>query len=117
MDIEFSTILSFLAVSTLLVHTPISTLVVNTSVCTLVVNMSVLESLVDTQVLDSISIPVSIPLAGTIQIFIASPIVSTIVSIPDSKALTSRTVEPKVQPSTRLLISGKEIEEDVDLDE
>ena len=60
---------------------------------------------------------VSIPSDGTISIFIASPTISTIVSIPDSKALSTRTVEPKAQLSARFLCRGKEIEEDIDLDE
>ena len=35
----------------------------------------------------------------------------------DSKALSTMTVEPKVQLTTRFLSRGKEIEDDIDLDE
>ena len=72
----------------------------------------VLDTLVSTSILDSTSIPVS-----TIPIFIASPTISTIVSILDIKALCTRKVEPKAQPSTKFLSKGKEIEDDIDLDE
>lgn len=41
---------------------------------------------------------------------------STIVSIPSTKEISVRTVEDKAQPSTKFL-KGKEIEEDIDLDE
>ena len=96
-------------VSRILNSTLLATSVVNALVSTLVVNISVLDSSVNTSVLDLVSTLVSIPLVGTIQIFTASPTISTIVSILDSKALTSRIVEPKVQPSIRLLSKRKEI--------
>ena len=67
--------------------------------------------------MDLVSTPVSIPLVGTIQIFTASPIISTIVSILDSKASSTSIVEPKVQLSTIILSKRKWIEEDIDLDE
>ena len=75
-----------------------------------------LDTSVSTSILDSVSIPISIPSVGTISVFTASPTISTIVSILDSKALSTKAVEPKALPSSRLL-SGKEIEEDIDLDE
>ena len=53
-----------------------------------------------TLVLDLLNILVSIPSVGTISFFIESPIVSTIVSIPDSKALSTMKVGPKAQTST-----------------
>ena len=43
--------------------------------------------------------------------------ISTIVSILDAKSINARTIEPKVQSSTIFLGKGKEIEEDIDLDE
>ena len=46
-----------------------------------------------------------------------SPTISTIVSIPSTKAISARIVETKPQLSTKFLGKGKEKEEDVDLDE
>ncbi len=46
-----------------------------------------------------------------------SPSMSTIVSISDKKSISVRTVEPKVQSSTKFLSKGKELEEEIDLDE
>ena len=70
-----------------------------------------------TLVLDLSSILVSVPSVGTISFFTTSPTVSTIVSILDSKALSTMTVGPKAKPSTRFLSKGMDIEEDIDLDE
>ena len=70
-----------------------------------------------TSILDSSSFPISIPLVGAISLFTTSPTVSTIVSIPDSKALSTMIVGPKAEPSTRFLRNSKVIEEDIDLDE
>lgn len=68
-------------------------------------------------VLDSTSILVSIPLVSSISIFTTSPIISAIVSILDAKAISTAIVEPKVQPSLKFLGKGKELGEDIDLDE
>ena len=68
-------------------------------------------------VLDSTSMHISIPLVSTISIVTTNPSISTIVSILDTKELSTRTVEPKAQLSTKFLGKGKEIEEDIDLDE
>ena len=64
-------------------------------------------------ILDYFSTPTNISTVGPIQIFTTSPAISTIVSIPKSKAVIPK-VEPK--PSLKLLITGKEIDEDIDLD-
>ena len=84
----------------------------HTSISIPYVNTSILGIFASTLVLDSFSALVSIPLVGNIQVFTTSPTISTIVSISKSKALMS-IVEPKTQ--LKLLISGKEIEEDIDL--
>ena len=63
--------------------------------------------------MDSVSTPVSIPSIGPIQVFLASPTILIIVSIPKSKAVLSE-VEPK--KPLKLLITGKEIDEDIELD-
>ena len=76
-----------------------------------------MDTSVSTSVLDSTSIPISISSVGTISIFTASPTISTIVSISDTKALSTRIVEPKAQLSTKVLSKWKEIEDDIDLDE
>ena len=68
-------------------------------------------------ILDSLSISISIPSVSTISIFTTSPSISTIVSIKNIKALSTRTIEPKAQPSTNFLGKGKEIVDDIDLDE
>ena len=99
--------------STILSPTIVSTSVLDTSVSTSIFDTIVVHTLV----LDSSSFPVSIPSVGAISLFTASPIVSTIVSIPDSKVLSTMTVGPKAQPSTRLLSKDRVIEEDIDLDE
>ena len=91
--------------------------VVNTPVSTSVLNILVLNSSINTSILDSISTPIGIPSVGTIKNFIASPAIFTIVSIPDSKALSTRIVEWKVQSSAQFLSREKEIEDDIDLDE
>ena len=65
--------------------------------------------------MDSTSIPIIIPLVGTISISTTSPTISTIVSISNTKALCTRIAEPKGQPSNKSLSKGKEIEDDIDL--
>ena len=47
----------------------------------------------------------------------ASPTISTIVSIPSTQAISVRTVETKPQLSTKCLSKGKEKEEEIGLDE
>lgn len=42
---------------------------------------------------------------------------STIISISSTKAISVRTIEPKVQLSTKFLSIRKELEEEIDLDE
>lgn len=66
---------------------------------------------------DLANIPISIPLVSSISIFTASRSISTIVSIPNDKAISTRIIEPKVQPSVKILGKGKELEENIDLDE
>ena len=97
------------------------TLAVSTILSSAIFNSTVLFSIaLDTSIsmsfLDSVSILVSIPSIRNILVLIASPTISTIISIPDSKATCTKAIEPKAQPCMRLL-SGKEIEDDADLDE
>ena len=75
-----------------------------------------MDTSISISILDSISIPFRIPSIGATSIFTASLAISIIVSIPNSKAVCTKSIEPKAQPCMRLL-SGKEIEEDIDLDE
>ena len=87
----------------------VSTLILTT----LVLGTTILIS----SILDFSNIFVSIPSVSIISIFTGSPSMSTINSILDTKAISVRTVEPKVQPNTKFLGNGKEIEEDINLDE
>ena len=80
---------------------------------TMVLNTSVL----DTSILDSTGISTSIPSISTVSIFVASPIMSTIISIPSKKKISARIVESKFQPITKFLSQGKEKEEEIELDE
>lgn len=52
---------------------------------------------------------------STISTFVASPLISTIISIP--LIASTRTVEKKSQPSTKVSNKNKGKEEDIDLDE
>ena len=54
---------------------------------------------------------------SAVSIFVASPIMSTIVSIPSKQEISARIVETKSQPSTKFSSQGKEKEEEIDLDE
>ena len=85
--------------------------------------MSSTSSIEDTK-LPSISILVDSTIYSTstlaisiISTFLASPTISTIVSIPSIQVISARIVETKPQLSTIFLGKGKEKEEDVDLDE
>ena len=75
-------------------------------VCTLPSDSTILSSI---SVLDSVSVSIQ-SLLSPLSTFTASPSSSTIVSIPTVKPA----VEPKKTP--KLLMSGKEITEDIDLD-
>ena len=54
---------------------------------------------------------------SAVSIFVTSPTISTIVSIPSMEIISTRKVETKPQPSTKFLSKGKEKEEEIDLDE
>lgn len=99
--------------STSILHAPVSTSFVNTSSSAPIVCTSIIVPPIITLILDSISTLVSIPLVGPIQVFTASPTISTIVFASESKAVMS-----KVEPRTplKILLTGKEIVEDIDLD-
>ena len=62
-------------------------------------------------------ISTSISIVSAISIFVASPIMSTIVSILSTQAISARKIETKHQLSTKFLGKGKEKEEEIDLDE
>ena len=81
--------------------------------------MEILPSsiVLDSIILDTTGISTSISIISVVSIFVASPTISTIVSIPSTQAISARIVETKPQPSTKKIIKGKEKEEDVDLDE
>ena len=77
-----------------------------------------IETLVlDTSILATIGTYTSISTVSVVSIFEASPIMSTIVSILSTQAISARKVGSKPQPSTKILSEGKEKEEEIDLDE
>ena len=75
------------------------------------------STMIETLVLDtSILATIGIYTISVVPIFLESPIMSTIVSIPSKKEISVRIVETKPQLSTKFLGQGKEKEE-IDLDE
>ena len=94
--------------STELQTLPSSTMLGTTILDTLVLN---------TSILDSSSTSTSISTLSLVSTFVASPVMSTIVSIPSKKEISARIVETKPQLRTIFLRKGKEKVEDVDLDE
>ena len=64
-------------------------------------------SILDTSILAIAGISSSIPLVSILFIFMASPSMSTIVSIPGTQVISARTVETKHQLSTKFLGKGK----------
>ena len=98
---------SALSVSTSTSATPS---IVDTSVCTL---PSIAPFLGNISVLDSVSTPIGIQTLSPISLFTASPSISTIVSVPKVKPIIT---EVQQRQPLKLLITSKEIEEDIDLD-
>ena len=76
-----------------------------------------LQTLPSTSIFDILGISTTSILVSAVSIFLASPTISTIVSIPSMQAISARTVETKPQPGTIFLGKGKEKEEDTDFDE
>ena len=77
-----------------------------------------LDTLVlSTSILDSSGIFANVHSVSIVSIFTASPSMSTIVSIPSTKAISAMIVETKPQSSTKFLGKGKEMEEEIDLNE
>lgn len=96
----------------------IQTLPSSSKLTTLVLTTSVLStSVLSTSILDLSNISIYIPSISPVSIFTASLSMSTIISILGTKEISVRIVEPKVQPSTKILGKGKEMEEEINLDE
>jgi hypothetical protein len=74
----------------------------------IVIKASVLDTIVlDISILALIGTPTSISTINAISIFIASPTISTIVSIPCTKEISAKKVETKPQPSTKFWVKEK----------
>ena len=71
----------------------------------------------DTSLLATTGISTNISIISVVSIFVASPIISTIISIPSKQEISARIVETKPQPSTKFLSKEKEKEEEIDLNE
>ena len=79
---------------------------------TIVLDTSMIDTLVlNTLILDSLGTSTSIFTIGVISIFIASPIMSTTISLLGTQEISPRTIETKPQSSIIFLGKGKEIEE------
>ena len=101
-----------LSTSKLLVST--STSAISSSIDTSMgILLSIAPFLGSVLVLDSISSLISIQSLSPIPLFTASPSISTIVSIPKVKPVI---IEVEQRQPLKILIIGKEIEEDIDLD-
>ena len=70
-------------------------------------------SVIDTSILNCTRIST----ISAVLVFTASPIMTKIVSILGTQAISARIVETKAQQSTKFLGKGKEMEEEIDLDE
>ena len=125
--VSSSCIVSTLICSTIL-SVPDSTSVLSTSELLASTSTSAISSIIDTSmgilpsvapilgsisVLDSVNTSISLQSLSPIPFFTASPSISTIVSIPKVKPIIK---EVEQRQPLKLLITGKEIEEDIDLD-
>ena len=108
-----SILVSSLVLITLALSTSTSILVSSVIDISISILPSVAPFLGNVSIFYLVSTPISIQSLCSIPFFIASPSISTIVYVPKVKLVI---IEVEQRKPLKLLITGKEIEEDIDLD-